>query len=57
MEKDIFILLNKILDEPEHDNATARRLGAIGDFFAAVDASEEDVPEIERVKFNREANL
>jgi hypothetical protein len=57
MEKDIFILLNKILDEPEHDNATTRRLRAIGDFFAAVDSSEEDVPEIERVKFNREANL
>jgi hypothetical protein len=50
-------VLITILDEPEHDNATARRLAAINDFFAAIDASEENVPEFERIKFNREVNL
>jgi hypothetical protein len=50
-------VLITILDEPEHDNATARRLSAIDGFFAAIDASEEDVPEFERVRFNREVDL
>jgi hypothetical protein len=50
-------VLITILDESEQDNATARRLAAIDDFFAAIDASEEEVPEFERVKFNREVDL
>jgi hypothetical protein len=50
-------VLITVLDEPEQDNATARRLAAIDGFFAAIDASEEDVPEFERVKFNREVDL
>jgi hypothetical protein len=44
-------VLITILDESEQDNATTRRLAAIDDFLAAIDASEEDVPEFERVKF------
>jgi hypothetical protein len=50
-------VLITILDEREHDDATTRRLAAIDDFFAAIDASEENVPEFERVKFNREVDL
>lgn len=50
-------VLITILDEPEHDNTTTRRLAALDDFFAAIDASEEDAPEFERVKFNREVDL
>jgi hypothetical protein len=50
-------VLITILDEPEQNNATARRLMAIDDFFTAIDAEEEDIPEFERVKFNREVDL
>jgi hypothetical protein len=50
-------VLITILDEPGHDDITARRLAAINDFFAAIDVSEEDVPEFERVKFTREVDI
>jgi hypothetical protein len=50
-------ILITVLDEPEQDDATARRLAAIDDFFAAIDASGEEVPDFERVNFNREVDL
>jgi DNA-binding transcriptional regulator WhiA len=50
-------VLITILDESGQDDAVVRRLAAIDDFLAAIDASEEDVPEFERVKFNREVDL
>jgi hypothetical protein len=36
---------------------TAARVAAVDEFFAAIEASDEEVPEFERVKFNREVNL
>jgi len=39
------------------DNENSKRLAALGEFFSAVAASDEDVPEFERVKLTREVNL
>ena len=53
-----------LLDEPPsqirvegQDHALVERLVAIDEFIAAVKASDEEVPEFERVKFNREVVL
>jgi hypothetical protein len=46
-----------ILDEPPRDATTAGRLAALDAFFAAIEASDETIPEFERVKFNREVEL
>jgi len=35
----------------------AKRLTALNEFFATVAASDEEVPEFERVKFTREVDL
>jgi hypothetical protein len=43
-----------ILDEPPRDATTAGRLAALDAFFSAIEASDEAIPEFERVKFNRE---
>ncbi|MDR2615014.1 MAG: hypothetical protein LBC28_00380 [Oscillospiraceae bacterium] len=47
----------RIFDEPVYDEATASRLAAIDEFFAAIETSGEETPEFERVKFNREASV
>jgi len=39
-----------ILDEPARDDETDRRLAALDKFFAEIEASDEEVPEFERVK-------
>ena len=39
-----------ILDEPTRDDETVRRVAALDKFFADVEASDEAVPEFERVK-------
>jgi len=45
-----------VLDEPEPDREA--RLAAIDKFFAAIEASDEEMPEeFERVRFNRELDL
>ena len=47
-----------ILDEqPTQDEALKERLAAIDEFFAAIEASDEEVPEFERVNFTREVDL
>ena len=47
-----------ILDEPpKQDEETANRLAALDEFFTTIEASGEEVPEFERVKFTREVNL
>ncbi|MDR0310192.1 MAG: hypothetical protein LBJ21_01265 [Acidobacteriota bacterium] len=47
-----------ILDEPPiQDNATADQLAAMDEFIAAIKASDEEVPEFERIKFTRETDL
>ncbi|MCL2018736.1 MAG: hypothetical protein FWG70_03160 [Oscillospiraceae bacterium] len=45
-----------ILDEPVRNEATEQRLTALDDFFTAIEASDEVVPEFERVKF-REVDI
>jgi len=45
-----------ILDEPALDDETVRRLAALDKFFADIDASNEEVPDFERVKL-REVEL
>ena len=39
-----------ILNEPARDDETVRRLDALDKFFAEIEASDEEVPEFERVK-------
>jgi hypothetical protein len=46
-----------ILDEPAREDVIAGRLSALDEFFANIEASSEEVPEFERVKFTREADL
>jgi hypothetical protein len=43
-----------ILNEPSKDEKTVERLAALDEFYAEIEASDEEVPEFERVKF-REA--
>ena len=45
-----------VLDEPERDDETVRRLAALDKFFADVEANDEEVPEFERLKL-REIEL
>ncbi|MCL2600229.1 MAG: hypothetical protein FWD88_03510 [Treponema sp.] len=40
-----------VLDEPVRDENTAHRLAAIDRFLTAIDASDEEVPDFERVNF------
>jgi len=40
-----------VLDEPARDENAALRLDAIGKFLESIDASDEEVPDFERIKF------
>ena len=46
-----------ILDEPAREETIAGRLSALDEFFTKIEASSEEVPEFERVKFTREVDL
>jgi hypothetical protein len=46
-----------ILDEPAQSEAIAKRVAALDEFFAAIENSDENVPEFERIKFNRNIDL
>ncbi|MDR1559015.1 MAG: hypothetical protein LBS84_04805 [Clostridiales bacterium] len=46
-----------ILDEPAKDKAISKRLAALDEFFDAIGASDEEIPEFERVNINRELDL
>ena len=52
-------LIITILDEPAtvRDSGIQQRVKALDKFFAAIEASDEEVPEFERVKFCREVDL
>jgi len=43
-----------ILDEPGHNDTTAERLAAIDEFFSAIDSSNEDAPDFERLQITKE---
>ena len=47
-----------ILDEPPIlNNTMANQLAAMDEFIATIKASDEEVPEFERIKFTREVDL
>ena len=47
-----------ILDEPPiQDNTMADQLAAMDEFIAAIKASDEEVPEFERIRFTRKVDL
>ena len=47
-----------ILDEqPIKNEAVKKRLAAIDEFIEAINASDEEVPDFERVNFKREVDL
>ena len=46
-----------ILDEPAHDETITKRIAVLEEFFEAIDADDEEVPEFERVNFARDVEL
>ena len=50
-------IITILTDEPVKSEETTERLAALDEFFSTIESSNEEVPEFERVKFNREVDL